>query len=323
VHYNTSTSFTSYESHSPARSTNGTPTLPKKSRGSLLVAASDALNFKFGQKRKSTRPSATPTLLPEVIEISAPRRDEEVEERERLRDAAAQSIGLDPVLLHDALSKEEESVEEQDAESTIPDGQDVDVRISEHVATSPVNSVHSTTILQPPGRRRSGSALSHSRNHSIVPAYIPPFPTTPSVLTPSVQISSTLPKYYPPSSLRIFALSKHWKTRFMILSSPASLRGSGPTVSYLHLFKSSGADERELERLEINEDSVVFVSEEDVGGRKSVIKVGGVDVGAMRKELNHEEGGRTMWFLHIINPSEAQQWIASIKNAILGQRYLY
>lgn len=110
----------------------------------------------------------------------------------------------------------------------------------------------------------------------------------------------------------------------MVLSSPTlpSSRGQAPSVSYLHLFKSSGSEEKELERLEINEDSVVFVAEEEVGGRKGVIKVGGLDVGAFKKELNHEIGGRTMWFLQILNQTEAQKWIAAIKNTILGQRFV-
>ena len=110
----------------------------------------------------------------------------------------------------------------------------------------------------------------------------------------------------------------------MVLSSTPAVarRDSSPPVSYLHLFKASSADEKEIERLEINEDSVVFVAEEGVGGRKHVVKVAGVDVGARKKELNHEEGGRTMWFLHISDPAEAQKWITAIKNVILGQRYV-
>ena len=98
------------------------------------------------------------------------------------------------------------------------------------------------------------------------------------------------------------------------------MRGQIPAVSYLHLFKSSSPDERELERLEINEDSVVSVSEEDVGGRRQVIKVGGADVGAMKKEYTYDEGGYTMWLLQITDQAEAQQWITNIKGAILGQR---
>ncbi|KAK1230670.1 hypothetical protein PQX77_006254 [Marasmius sp. AFHP31] len=168
---------------------------------------------------------------------------------------------------------------------------------------------------------------SHTRSSSVAPpSPIPPFPSTPASLTQYVQISSTFPKYYPPSSLRIFALSKQWKTRFMVLSTPPSSplptvpSRSNPSVSYLHLFKSSSPEEKEFERLEINEDSVVFVSEEEVGGRKHVIKVGGVDVGAMRKDLNHEESGRTMWLLQITDSVESQKWIANIKSAILNQR---
>jgi hypothetical protein len=86
------------------------------------------------------------------------------------------------------------------------------------------------------------------------------------------------------------------------------------------LFKSPGAEEKEVERLEINEDSIVFVAEEEVGGRRNVVKVGGQDVGALKKELNHEEAGRTMWLLQIVDSNEAQKWIAAIKNAILSQR---
>jgi hypothetical protein len=109
----------------------------------------------------------------------------------------------------------------------------------------------------------------------------------------------------------------------MVLSSPVlSLsRCQTPSVSHLHLFKSSGSEERELERLEINEDSVVFVADEEVGGRKGVVKVGGLDVGSFRKESNQDPGNRTMWLLQISNATEAQKWIAAIKTAILAQRY--
>src|ERR1700685_1037210 len=69
----------------------------KRSRGSILIQASDALNARFGRRRKTMRqPPPAPIILPGVMEICAPRHDGEVEERERLRDAAAQSIGLGP-----------------------------------------------------------------------------------------------------------------------------------------------------------------------------------------------------------------------------------
>jgi hypothetical protein len=65
----------------------------------------------------------------------------------------------------------------------------------------------------------------------------------------------------------------------------------------------------------------VFVAEQEVGGKKHVIKVGGLDVGALKKELNRGEGGLTMWFLQITDAAEAQKWITVIKNAILCQRW--
>jgi len=70
-----------------------------------------------------------------------------------------------------------------------------------------------------------------------------------------------LPKHYPPPSLLMLVLSKQWRTLHVILSTPV-LAGA----SYLHIFKSSSPDEQELECLEINECSIVFINDEDVGG---------------------------------------------------------
>jgi hypothetical protein len=281
-----------------------------------------------------------PIILPDVIEISAPRRDEEVEERHRLRDMAAQSIGL-PVTMHPDTHSLDNSVEEEEEEereeikengvpaNTEPESLDAgNMRwgsVPNFGTKSPHDSSLSIVIPTPalPNRLRSGSLLAHSRSNSVTAVPVPSFPTNVTDLAQLKQAAITLHKYHPPSSLRIFALSSmNWKTRYMVLSTSTTLvtRGSSPQVSYLHLFKSSGGDEKEIERLEINEDSVVFVAEADVGGRKHVVKVGGVDVGALKKELNYEEGGRTMWFLHITDPAEAQKWITTIKTTILGQR---
>jgi hypothetical protein len=116
----------------------------------------------------------------------------------------------------------------------------------------------------------------------------------------------------------MLALSKQWKPRHVVLSAPV-LAGA----SYLHIFKSSAPDERELERLEINERSVVFVNDEDVGGRRGVVRVGGVDVGALRRELNGEENGMAVMLLQIVDGNESQKWINAIKNAVLDQRCAY
>src|SRR6266849_1179022 len=112
------------------------------------------------------------------------------------------------------------------------------------------------------------------------------FPSNRAQLVAYERLSATLPKHYPPLSLLMLALLKQWKVRHVVLSAPI-LAGA----SYLHIFKSNAPDERELERLKINERSIVFVNDEDVGGRRGVVRVGGVDVGALRRDLNGEENG--------------------------------
>ncbi|KAF4590025.1 hypothetical protein EYR38_009323 [Pleurotus pulmonarius] len=356
--FNTSTSFTSYESnvlhiptHSAAYShsrpsTAGTsgapssyspPSLLQRTRGTIFGAASDALgSFKLGRRRTKTSqgPSTLPqpyvpsVILPEVIEISAPRRDEEVEEREKLKEDAARAI-LGPAFLDNSnvMRKSSDALDEDEGDEQRGHNHDDASAAEEDVQsitqTSVSNVLNGSSISVAKARYRPGSMMSHSRNNSMTPASFPSFPSTPSALLQFSQDSSTLPKYYPSTSLRIFALSKSWKSRYMILSSPITFTSSSrpsPCPSYLHLFKSPGLEEKELERLEINEESVVFVAEEEVAGRRQVVKVGGIDVGAMKRELNYEEGGKTMWLLQITDPAETQKWISGIKNAILGQR---
>lgn len=264
-----------------------------------------------------------------MIEISA-RRDAEDEERNHLKQMAAQAIGLSPFMVStDHQSREDSTTDEDYEEEHRASGsQNEPSSISDSLPNVGGRSPHGSSLSvsvasqqPPPSRYRSGS-VSHSHSNSLTLAPIPPFPTSVAALSSFKQRVGDYPKYYPPSSLRLFALSKNWKTRYLILSSPATLvtRSQAPAVSYLHLFKSSNREEKELERLEINEDSVVFVSEEEVGGKRHVIKVGGADVGAMKKEYTHEEGGHIMWLLQIPDPVEAQRWITDIKNAILGQR---
>ncbi|KAF9496544.1 hypothetical protein BDN71DRAFT_1588918 [Pleurotus eryngii] len=343
--FNASTSFTSYESnvlhiptHSAAYShsrpsTAGTsgapssyspPSLLQRTRGTIFGAASDALgSFRLGRRRTKTsqgptilsQPYVPSVILPEVIEISAPRRDEEVEEREKLKEDAARAI-LGPAFLDNNAMRESSDALDDNAPAAEEDVQSI-------TQTSISNDLNGSSISVTKARYRAGSMMSHSRNNSMTPASFPSFPSTPSALSQFSQDSSTIPKYYPSTSLRIFALSKSWKSRYMILSSPITFTSSSrpsPSPSYLHLFKSSGLEEKELERLEINEESVVFVAEEEIAGRRQVVKVGGIDVGALKRELNYEEGGKTMWFLQITDPAETQKWISGIKNAILGQR---
>ncbi|KAG6856534.1 hypothetical protein H0H87_003459 [Tephrocybe sp. NHM501043] len=322
-------------SHAPLRPSTADAMTMKRARGSIFGAASDALTFKFGRRRPPIvrQPPPMPLILPGVIEISASRRDEEDEERDRLREVAAHSLGLQVIpsnethSLDESLEEAEVKEEQAKAEPALPIDIEKQIDAFNFAPLSPKGSVHSVVPPSPAplNRLRSGSLLAHSRANSIsIPPTppIPPFPATFTVIDHFQQCGTMLYKYYHSSSLRIFALSKNWRHRFMVLSSPTKFvtRNSGPSVSYLHLFKSSAGEEKEIERLEINEDSVVFIAEEEVGGRKHVVKVGGVDVGAIKKELNAEEAGRTMWFLYITDATEAQKWITVIKTAILGQR---
>jgi len=332
---------------------------PKRPRTSFLATAQDTLMLKkFGRKKK---PLVTPTssFLPDVIEITATETkrnsviaatQEEEEERERLRDAAAQSIGLDPDLMSKSPTSPqgnldfgfsdglEDSIYDHDTEPDNPtSGSHAPSREGSYVS----NSIWANDLSSSQGHRgRAGSVnIAAKGSNSSAPALtptIPVYPTTVAALANFTHLSRILPKYYPGNHLLKFALMKQWKNRFIIMSSPVqpntTLSSShssrptpttAPTVSYLHLFKSNNPSEKELERLEINEDSVVFVNEnnEEISGRRNVLRVGGVDCGAMKRDLNVEEGGRTIWLLQVSDQQELQRWISGIKNAVLGQRY--
>jgi hypothetical protein len=295
------------------------------------------LGLKLGRRKSSRRQPPKQTFLPDVIDISAARADAELEERNRLRDMAAQAIGLQPYTDAQASSNDC-SIANEDGYQDVTPLDSADVCNAAHQSGIPPapnaqsrsfrGSSSSLSVAHPQpiptSRVRSGSTVTHTAATTTSFAPIPPYPSTVSSLSPFRQCEGLYPKYYPHSSLRIFALSKNWKYRYLMMSSPATFvaRGQSPAVSYLHVFKSAGLEEKELERLEINEDSVVFVAEDDVGGKQSVIKVGGTDVGAMKKEYMINEGGYSMWLLHIENTADAQRWITNVKNAVLGQRYV-
>ncbi|TFK27995.1 hypothetical protein FA15DRAFT_612819 [Coprinopsis marcescibilis] len=331
-----STSFRTYEkARSSSTDRIGSSFSTRKNRGSLLVAATDVFNFRFGRKRPIIRPPPPlPIILPDVIEISAPPPDQEVEERNRLREMAAQAIGISPYMgqpdSHSQASTEDD--EDQDVLRTPVDSSELrrfgDIRNSESAPDFTNKNISVDTNLSsiPPSfssRARSGSMV-HTRASSVSFSPIPPFPTNVLSLNPCLTCSGYLPKYTQPSSMRIFALSsKNWKNRYIVFTSPANLFSTGhttPVSSYLHVFKSSGPDEKELERLEINESSVIFVAEDEVGSRRSVIKVGGLSITEGKLDRQTENAQQTMWHLQITDASESQGWISAIKNAILGQR---
>lgn len=316
-------------SSAPSSSSNNA--FPRKNRNSFLGAASDALAFKFGRKQRPTaRQASVPLVLPGVIEISAPPPDQEVEERERLREMAAQAIGISPLIVHGDTHSQEESTEDEDDDAlrTPADTSELrrfgDTRNSEStpdVRNKSWLETSSITTTTNPMRFRSGSVASHSRQNSIVVTPMPSFPTNVLSLNPFLTCSAYFPKYTQPSSLRRLALSsKNWKTRYIVLSGPSNPLSRNPAsnVSYIHVFKSSGPDDKELERLQIHTDSAVFVADEEVGGRRNVVRIKGFEIVA-GKGGNHSLH-ETLWQLQIIDPVESQKWISAIKSAILGQR---
>ncbi|KAF9809224.1 hypothetical protein IEO21_07488 [Rhodonia placenta] len=299
-----SSSLTSSASSTTSSSPNGGahPTLaslPKRARGSLLFAAS-SLSFSRPSLKSKARPpsmsrkqstgaAATPFMYSEVIEIAAaPPRDDEDAERERLRDAAAQSIGLDPVLLEERSFSLDEEAEDTELASA-----------SQH---------HEHTRAATPAASISPLSLA---------LILPPFPATRASLEPFVTMTARVPKHYSPPSYSLLKLTfaRQWKTRALLLTvaihppSPTQPHGTGhgPTAC-LHVFKNPNPtqDDRELERLPIGADSHVFVAEDDVAGRRGVVKVGSA-------------GGEQM-VLHMVDVVEAQAWIAAVKQAVLSQR---
>ncbi|KAI0286154.1 hypothetical protein BC826DRAFT_1109112 [Russula brevipes] len=337
-------SFTSKASRGApfSRPSTADPTVggPRRNRGSILGAASDAL--RFGRRRKSIKAPPPPPqprlLLPEVIEVRAsaptPTFDEDEEaEREQLRAAAVQSVGFDvnisrpPDHLHTAfgdqgdLNEKEEGHDDANERENGHASPPVSPTSLTSAANSGVSDVPGSPHTVRPRGRMSSPAAVRVTQPTLTPTMTSPtaemlaFPSTRAQISAHEQLSATLPKHYPPPSLLMLALSKQWRARHVVLSAPV-LAGA----SYLHVFKSSAADERELERIEINERSVVFVNDDDVGGRRGVVRVGGMDVGALRRELNGEENGMTMMMLQIVDANESQNWINAIKNAVLGQR---
>ena len=181
-------------------------------RGSL-IAASDALSSKFKRRKPSIRPPPRQIILPGVLEISARRQDEEVEERNRLREMAAQAIGLGPFMVSHSNGSRAESITEDEDEDRFPASENNTIPRLGHPLSSEstpnitTRSPHdydlSESMSSQPsaGRLRSGSMLARSPTVTTV-APIPPFPSSVLALTLFRQTSGMYPKYYPPSSLR-------------------------------------------------------------------------------------------------------------------------
>ncbi|KAG1872332.1 hypothetical protein DFJ58DRAFT_761048 [Suillus subalutaceus] len=299
-----STSISSHESLRypylyPAQQPKSTPkpTSPRKPRTSLL----------FSLVRKKTGPSshvsqyAHPIVMPGVMEISRPYSYvQEEEERERLRDAAAQSIGL----VDYATAELQEDIRE-DQVPTSSATVDSHISLPSPIPSSPIPS--SIPTLLP---------------------HLPPFPTTLASLNSRITLTGTFLKFCPSSSLLVYALAKQWKTRSIVLTTATS--AASQTVTHLHLFKSNIPSSSELHRLPITQDTTIYVTEQSgpsanstrtntlskrdnrSGARGSGGKSNGSVVAI--------EQGNIIWHFEMQDPSERQKWIGAIKAVVLGQR---
>ncbi|OJA16848.1 hypothetical protein AZE42_03624 [Rhizopogon vesiculosus] len=261
----------------------------------------------FARKKPSPKPQTSPPLvLSEVIEISRPYSfAHEEQERERLRDAAAQSIGLIEYAASD--HHPDHSQEELD-----PDTRQEPPPVTTH---SPPSSP------SPPSRSPIPSPIPAFAPPA--PPPLPPFPTSLGSLTKQTTLTGTFPKFFPPSSLLVYALAKQWKSRFIILTT--ALKGpseSSSTVTHLHLFKSNISSSSELHRLPITQDTAIYVTEQSGpsgkrdGKSNSVRGSGGKASGTVVAI----EQGSFVWHFEMQDPSERQRWISAIKAVVLGQR---
>ena len=86
-------------------------------------------------------------------------------------------------------------------------------------------------------------------------------------------------------------------------STSSGASGGALAPSYLHMFKSSGADERELERLEINDESVAYLADGEVGGRRNVVKFEGI----LRRRPSVSSGKEHAHVTHTEEPAGGEE----------------
>jgi hypothetical protein len=144
---------------------------------------------------------------------------------------------------------------------------------------------------------------------AIVNIPLPAYPSTVSTLAPNTQHSGSTAKHTGAGAIAS-VFGRPWKNRYIALS--------GPPRACLHLFKSSGSEEREIGRLALQDDSVAYIAEEEVAGRKNFLRVTGMDVGAPVAELQarKDRDGMASWILHFNDPADMHKWIATIKSAV-------
>ncbi|KZS92920.1 hypothetical protein SISNIDRAFT_485872 [Sistotremastrum niveocremeum HHB9708] len=308
----------------------------RRTRVSLLSTAADSILSRTRSRNKN-RPgpprSSQDVSRDDILDISRSGltlSEEEERERERLREAAAQSIGLT------AASSSEDLVIPTPSQDGFMEPREPKFSDGGGTLRSSNGFLSAETLDHVSQFHRTNGQREFPVQDQTAHAPSKPLPNYPTsfraISGRKINRSSVLPKYYPSNSTlsQLLGRSRNWKLRYICLSSPTA---DSPGPSYLHVFKNSTPDPGDLEvnRMEINDDSVVFVADEDVGGRSSTLRVGGHDLSdaGVGKDRNpkpspqHVPGapGKVhLWVLHIVDPKEMQGWIADVKTAILRQR---
>ena len=358
----------------------GTPTSSASSnstgsqRMSLLVTAFGLRN-QPATRQGSQRGRAG--VLPEedlpVLDISAEHttddlgeEEREAQEREALRNEAARSVGLrdGPTLRRQMSAQPDEEEESMYRGMTATSNGS----LADSGESGPPYRMNSEAPLPyRPSIATTKPSTSESLNQSPTQyqtpiGTVPSFPAMFASIQPYAQSSSVLQRHYP-SSGNFFSRSKdrdvkkggQWKNRHLVLTGSKNSPGAD-TVTHLHLFRTPNsstspavAAEREIERMRIDEDSMVCAVDES---RPWAIKIGGTHAGGSNARTQSRGVGSTMgvgmgmgavgvmgspamavslggmsdikvvWTVVCPSAEIMQAWISTIKAALFVQRYV-
>ncbi|KAF8339610.1 uncharacterized protein EI90DRAFT_3117419 [Cantharellus anzutake] len=181
-----------------------------------------------------------------------------------------------------------------------------------------------------------GDSRGYSASFPISVEAVPPFPCLFSLIESRIGFTSTVSKYCAPPPLVTLlgstkSTARHWKPRHLALTSVTTL-GPNSTkdeavyirTDYLHLFKGSSPNDREVDRLLLTGNSAATLPDEqdNLWDRQCVIKVNGYHAKVVKQD---EEGtfipqGEMVWLLQCPDSHNMQKWLVSIRNAVLNHR---
>ncbi|KAG8871099.1 hypothetical protein FRB98_001053 [Tulasnella sp. 332] len=360
------------------------------SRGVSLLRKPGHHSSKSPQARHTQSPIGEETPVLDIRPMSmhggaSSATDHEEAEREALREEAAKSVGLverDPSPdVQELISQRGGS---EDALRHKPSITSSISRVSSTEGTKWASATKPSHSHSPPSTVSTTTSepvmvtpISRSQPQLHLPTppaaqHIPAFPTTLASLAPYVQLSSIMTRHYAGSSFNFLGgKGKKWKSRLFVLTSykpppdPEHPEIETDTEAQVHLFRLSSTSTTvneeqhvEIERLKIDEDSVVFVVDNDnagseIIGRKWVVKLGGLHGGGaslstlsscnpwalggatpggmaaigvmgspsmMHSVAAYAQNLKVRWLVQCPDEETMRKWIAAVKAAVLVQR---